>query len=275
MKIDVLFLHHASDPVTQYHYETLVELNKHDESVRIVPIGFGEYLPNLLPGSYVPKVPEAFRTNPSAHFYRFYYAQGPLLYDLDCLIWDYVMYSGEKADRIVITEGDMLSRCSIREFFGPSFRHAITGSVVRTRLEDHPDWIWFHRTPEIQRTLLGRNMASISPVCGIQMSWEIAEKMARLVFRSGGLFDNMHIELAIATLAQMVGEEPRETELPGDFKPLDFISSQKEDVQIGPWGLFHPVKQIIPAPVYTTPDPVVYYRKAHKSAPPAAGENTP
>lgn len=246
MNIDVLLFHHASDPVTLHHYQALKDCNSHDSSVRIIPIGFAEYLPNLLPGSYVPKVPEAFRANPSPVFHRFHHPMGPLIPDLDCLVWDYVLYSGQQADRIVIAEGDMLSRCSIREFFGPSFRHAVTGSTVRTGVAENKHWDWYKRTPENVRSLLGNNVASLTPVCGIQMSWEAAIKMAQLVYRCDGLFDNIHVEMAIGTLARMIGEDPRPTELPGRSRAVEFINWRGESLQLGPWGIYHPVKEILP-----------------------------
>jgi hypothetical protein len=243
--VTVLLLHHAADELTRHHYQLLRKANEHDAGVRIVPICFAEYREDALPGSYVALDPESFRTNPMPTFHRFHHFKGPLIPDLDCLIWDYVLHGGERTDRIVLAEGDMLSRCCIREFFGPSFRHELSGSRVRSGVRENRSWFWYDKTPPAQRGMLGNLVASLSPVCGIQMSWELAEKMALLAHRSGGLFNNVHVELAIGTMARMLGAEPMETKLPGGNVPVDFIHWSRGAVKLGDWGVFHPIKEII------------------------------
>jgi hypothetical protein len=165
---------------------------------------------------------------------------------LDCLIWDYVLHSGERADRIVLAEGDMLSRCGIREFFGPSLSHAVSVSVVRRGVQGNRGWYWYGKANGPVRRLLGNNVASITPVCGIHLRWDVAEKIARLLHRSDGLFDNMHVEMAIGTLARLVGEVPMELEMPEGSLPTDYIDWTPRSLKLGPWGIFHPVKSILP-----------------------------
>ena len=40
---------------------------------------------------------------PVAH-HRFHHTGGPLIPDLDCLVWDFILHSGRKADRIILVE---------------------------------------------------------------------------------------------------------------------------------------------------------------------------
>jgi hypothetical protein len=100
-------------------------------------------------------------------------------------------------------EGDMLARCSIRDFFNPSFEHEVSGSVVRRGIAENRDWWWHDKTPEALRDEIGEAVASITPVCGIQMSWDLAERIATMVLEHPGRFDNMHVEMAFGTLARL------------------------------------------------------------------------
>jgi len=77
------------------------------------------------------------------------------------------------------------------------------------------------------------------------MSWDLAERMARMVLEHPGRFDNMHVEMAFGTLARLCGAEPAETVVPQGRKPVEFIDFTPASLQLGPWGLFHPVKQIL------------------------------
>jgi hypothetical protein len=257
----LLLLHHQSDYLTLHHYFLLKQQNIGDNEVRIVPITFPEYAAQALPGSYIATRASTFRINPDPAFHRFSHAGGPLIPDLDCLIWDYVLHSGERADRIILAEGDMLSRCGIREFFGPSFGHAVGGSVVRRGVQGNQNWHWFDKCDSRTRQLLGNNVASISPVCGIHLRWDVAEKIARLLHRSDGLFNNMHVEMAIGTLARLVGEEPMELEVPGGSQPTDFIDWRPQSLKLGAWGIFHPVKTILPE--YEEPPAMPRKQRAH------------
>jgi hypothetical protein len=74
-------------------------------------------------------------------------------------------------------------------------------------VQGNQDWYWYDKSNGPLRRLLGDNVASITPVCGIHLRWEVEEKIARLLHRSDGLFDNMHVVMAIGTLARLVREE--------------------------------------------------------------------
>jgi hypothetical protein len=88
--------------------------------LKIAPVTFPEYAAQALPGSYIATRASSFRNNPAPAFHRFSHAGGPLIPDLDCLIWDYVLHSGERADHIILAEGDMLLR--VWSQFGPCGR---------------------------------------------------------------------------------------------------------------------------------------------------------
>lgn len=246
MRICVLLFHHAACPVTRHHYGLLQEQRRHEPHTEIVPVSFPEYAGNpLLPGTWIAERAAGFRKNPSPAFHRFHHAGGPLIPDLDCLVWDFVLNSGRKADRIVIAEGDMLTRCPIGDFFGPSFAYEISGSVVRQGASAHRGWYWYNQLTPEQRESLGEEVASITPVCGIQMDWELAERMATKVLENPGRFDNMHVEMAFGTLARLCGAEPAETVLPEGRSPTEFIDFTPESLRPGDWGIFHPVKNIL------------------------------
>lgn len=182
MKICVLFLHHEACALTRFHFALLSKQNAGDTFTEIVPVSFPEYQSySLLPRTWIAEQAAQFRSNPSDVFHRFHHAGGPLIPDLDCLVWDFVLHSGRKADRIILVEGDMLARCGIRDFFNPSFEHEISGSVVRRGIAENRDWWWYDKAPEALRDEIGEAVASITPVCGIQMSWDLAERMARMV----------------------------------------------------------------------------------------------
>lgn len=245
MKVTVLFFHHAADELTRHHHAQLCERNAADAGCEVVPMGFPEHLGECLPGTYVPGHLEALRWNRQPALRRFGKPGLPVLSDLDCLVWDYVLFSGKRSERIVLAEGDMMSRCSMREFFGPSFCHEVSGSMVRRGVQGNERWWWYRQVPAARREELGNLVASVTPVCGIQMSWAAAERMARLVYRSGGLFDDLHVELAVGTLARMTGVEPMETEVPRGTRPVDYINCRAETLKLDGWGIFHPVKEVL------------------------------
>lgn len=246
MEICVLLIQHRACALTRHHFAILQSLCGCTPEVQIVPITFPEYARNeLLPGTWISEKASFFRSNSLPDFQRFHHAGGPLVTDLDCLVWDFVLNSGQKADRIILAEGDMLARCGMREFFEASFQHEISGSVVRRGIAQNKDWWWYGKTPAAEREQIGDRVASITPVCGIQMSWDLAERMARLVVENPGRFDNMHVEMAFGTLARLVGAEPGETLVPEGQRSTEFIDFTPSSLRLGNWGIFHPVKHIL------------------------------
>lgn len=174
---------------------------------------------------------------------RFPSPRGPIVSDLDCILWDFVLFSGQRYDKIILLEADMLFRCPIREFFEASLHLPLSGSTVRIGVRANQDWCWYQRASSLARERFGDLVASVSPVAGIQMDWELAERMAKLVMRSNGLFDDMHVELAIGTLARMLGVDAQPTVVPPGTVPEDFIDWNPQRIKPGPWGVFHPVKK--------------------------------
>lgn len=169
MKVIVLLTHHEACALTRFHFALLSKQNAGDAFLEIVPVSFPEYrYYSLLPGTWIAERAAQFRSNPSDVFHRFHHASEPLIPDLDCLVWDFILHSGRRADRIVLVEGDMLARCSIRDLFTPSFAHEISGSVVRRGIAGNRDWWWYVKSPEALREEIGEAVASITPVGGFR-----------------------------------------------------------------------------------------------------------
>ena len=72
---------------------------------------------------------------------------------------------------------------------------------MRRGVQGNQDWYWYDKSNGPLRRLLGDNVASITPVCGIHLRWEVEEKIARPLHRSDGLFD---VSVTRATSSQGV-----------------------------------------------------------------------
>ena len=105
MKVIVLLTHHQACALTRFHFALLSKQNAHDAGLEIVPVSFPEYQScSLLPGTWIAERAAQFRSNPSDVFHRFHHTGGPLIPDLDCLVRDFIVHSGRKADRIILVE---------------------------------------------------------------------------------------------------------------------------------------------------------------------------
>lgn len=242
MKINILFIHHKKCPVTLYHYEQFLKFHENDNDIKIVPITYPQHKNDCIENSYIANNLHYFRKNEKAVFHRIR-KNNP--YDLDCLIWDYVLFSGEKADKIIIMEWDVLCRQNIKEFYGELLNFPLIGNEVRLNLKEHKqkNWHWLKEKVTVSSEFINKYeqyITSLTPTCGIIIDWELAVKNALLVKENPNEFNNIHNELAIGTLSKINKVDPT------DFKNVKkkMIDWHKNLIEVKEIGIFHPVKKL-------------------------------
>jgi hypothetical protein len=212
------------------------EIHKGDPCVDIVPIAYPEQEAQAMEGSHIARNMSGMRRNDLPALMK---VRNFTPYDLDCLVWDYVLFSGKKHDKIVLAEWDMRCTQNVRDFYGEVLNRPIVGSKVR-KSPHFGRWPWV-RPGFISEDFLsrvGNYASSVSPTCGIVMDWDLAEKNALTMMQNPRLFDNMHNELAIGTLSSINGSAPEHSGKIG-FIDYNRVVVREEDV-----GIFHPVKTV-------------------------------
>ena len=244
MKIIILFIHHKTCPVTLYHYKQFLAHHNNDNDVAIVPITYPDHADSCIEGSYIARNLSVFRKN-EKKVYQKIRNNNP--YDLDCLIWDYVLFSGERADKIIVMEWDALCRQHVKDFYADLLGCDLAGSVVRPTVEAHIrkrwQWHWLKENYTVSADFINKYrqyITSITPTCGIMIDWELAVKNAGLVRDRPHDFDNIHNELAIGTLSRIHNAVPKGF---SDSKQK-MINWRKNLIDVQEVGIFHPVKSM-------------------------------
>lgn len=241
MRIDILFVHHRACPVTRHHLRLLQEHHRPFPDVRIVPIAYREHAAEALPGTTFPRDLTRFRTNDASPGSAFAGRRPGNPYDLDCLVWDYVLGNTRPADKIILFEWDTLCRQNVFDFYGALLREYLVGSHLRIGSGANRRWHWYRHdrtlSADHKRTFEG-HIVSLTPTCGIMIDWDLAAANASTVSANPRRFANMHNELAFGLLSSLNGVLPKS--LPHAKRRM--ISWHPALIRLSRHGIFHPVK---------------------------------
>lgn len=190
-ELTILFLHHATDPVTRHHFEILHWLNP---GVPVVPLS--HRCEDALPGSY-----DAARLVPE-------FAGETGWHGLDVMLYAWYR-AGRTAEttarRYALVEWDMLWRVPHADFYREVWDADVAGRDVKEPSR-HRDWNWFaqmSRLPAALQPFAG----GIAPISGLFLADRVLAAISAQVLPL-----DVFCELRLPTLAKACGF--RLTELP-------------------------------------------------------------
>ena len=155
----------------------------------------------------------------------------------DTILYRWFLHGGLHAKRYIFLEWDTLATMPVREFYDEVWDADAAGSVAK-RIEDDPDWIWFHQVgllPESLRSHAG----GLLPLNGTLLSHRALAAVARSPVPPG-----IFCELRLGTLLRSLGFAL--TELPEPKRRMNSYDRRLITFAIDQPGIYHPIKNLIP-----------------------------
>jgi len=219
----VLYLHHADDDLTNFHYEMI---KKSNPTVPIVPLTFKLGMRNSVAMSInLPK-------NQNNSEWR----------NCDMLVYEWFRSDLRiMAERYLILESDTLCNMPIKEFYSDVWNKAASGAKIQTP-QSNPKWRPFFEARQLK--LGEQHLQGITPLCGILLSFEALDSITKLA--KDRCLDLLHCELRIGMLLSRAGYA---AESISDC--IDQYISCFMQIPIGP-GIWHKIKAKYPVDIQNT-----------------------
>lgn len=211
----ILFAHYRDDPTTRDHLDLLRRLNPYPV------VALCNAAPECVDGAL-----DVARLTPQ-------WAEEHPWSGADTILYRWFFHGGLHAERYVFLEWDTLATTPVREFYDEVWDADAAGSVAR-RIENDPDWYWFHQVGQLPEPLR-RHAGGLTPLNGTLLSHRALAAVA-----AGPVPLEIFCELRLGTLLRSTGFAL--TELPEPKGRMNSYDRQLITFDAERPGLYHPIK---------------------------------